>query len=220
MGMPRLSIFSIANLHQTCLGLVWRFAQDEPSCDGDIPANNFKLPYTNILCLPTFVFNFSFKMMLLEMISNWFGVCWNSSCHKVSQTACILLWDAVSDGQVVHHCPELWRWTAATLSTPLSSESVNLLTAVYNTLHSLNWLLKSLCSGKHNTKCLENFWLLGGFNTDFCQNWILTWVSGEDRLIIGNFLLQLYLLNISNKFLRQNFRLGADKAFESFVVWI
>lgn len=127
----------IANLHQTCLGLVWRFAQDEPSCDGDTPANNFKLPYTNNWCLPTFVFNFSFKMMLLEMISNWFGVCWNSSCHKVSQTACILLWDAVSDGQVVHHCPGLWRWTASTLSTPLSSESVNLLTAVYNTLHSL-----------------------------------------------------------------------------------
>ena len=41
----------IANLHQTCLGLVWRFAQDEPSCDGDIPANNFKLPYnTTFVC--------------------------------------------------------------------------------------------------------------------------------------------------------------------------
>ena len=42
MGMPRLSIFAIANLHQTCLGPVWRFAQDGLSCDGDIPANNLR----------------------------------------------------------------------------------------------------------------------------------------------------------------------------------
>ena len=39
MGMPRLSILAIANLHQTCLGLVWRFAQDGLSCNGDIPTN-------------------------------------------------------------------------------------------------------------------------------------------------------------------------------------
>ena len=42
MGMPHLSILAIANLHQTCLGLVWRFAQDGLLCDGDIPANNLR----------------------------------------------------------------------------------------------------------------------------------------------------------------------------------
>ena len=42
MGMPHLSILAIANVHQTCLGLVWRFAQDGLSCDGDIPANNLR----------------------------------------------------------------------------------------------------------------------------------------------------------------------------------
>lgn len=48
MGMPHLSIFAIANLHQTCLGLVWRFAQDGLSLDGDIPETIYNLWYPRV----------------------------------------------------------------------------------------------------------------------------------------------------------------------------
>ena len=172
MGMPRLSIFAIANLHQTCLGLVWRFAQDGLSWDGDIPETIENLWYPHA-CQLTFVFNFrfNFRMMLVKIISNWFGVCWNSSCHKVSQTACILLWDAASDGQVVHHCPKPWRWTASTLSVCSAFLRIYHLTDSCLKYIAFFGLAMTILDVEQNyLKMLEGktFSFLGSFNIDFC----------------------------------------------------